>query len=485
MSKINNIRDKHRAGYSKAEIARELNIDEKTVRKYLKMDDFSPKIPEQKEHPSKLDPYKKKIQKWLSEDNQNWYKQRHTAKRIHERLSEDYPEYDCSYLLVQRYVKRIRENKTAERACQELVWYPGESQADFGEADCYCCEAKERKHFLTISFPFSNHSYSQMFNGETAECVCQGLQDIFQEIGGVPNLIVFDNATGVGRRIGTVVKETEMFQRFRAHYGFSVRFCNPYSGHEKGNVENKVGYTRRNRFVPIPEFNDIESFNRELLKDSQKKAEELHYKKKKPIKELFKEDQAALLPLPGIPFQVCRYVYKKADGYGKVQVEGNHFYSTCPEYSKKEILVGIRAHSIDIYNNKKDILVQHTRRFGKDRTDSSDHSTSLAVLSRNVGAWPNSGIREIFPDPLREYLDLQERDELKATLKTLNSLSTSYDLETAITAMEIAISQHGETPLCDAAVLAARIADVGLNALPSQGPDLKVYDNLIFDEAQR
>jgi transposase len=483
MSTINTIRDKRREGYSKAGIARELGIDEKTVRKYLEMEDFSPKLPEKEERPSKLDPYKEQIRRWLAEDKKNWYKQRHTAKRIHERLAEENAAYDCSYLLVQRYVKKIRERSASSRACQELIWHPGETQADFGEADCYCRGEKQRKHYLTLTFPHSNQGYSQMFHGETAECVCQGLQDMFEEMGGVPPLIIFDNATGVGRRIGPVIREAQLFQQFRAHYGFLVRFCNPDSGHEKGNVENMVGYIRRNWFVPVPDIDDIEGYNRELLKKSQEKAEEMHYKKGKPIGELFAEDRAALLPLPTRPFAVCRYVYKKANGYGKVQVEGNHHYSTRPEYGGREVLVGIRAHTIDIYTEEKDILVRHRREFGKERTDSTDYRTSLAVLMRNVGAWPNSGIRELVPDGVRKYLDNQEREPLKDAIRTLHELSTRYSLELAMEAMEMAVVQPGETPLSDAAVFAARMVDVGLEGPPSPGPDLQVYDRFLFEEA--
>lgn len=89
--------------------------------------------------------------------------------------------------------------------------------------------------------------------------------DIFNYIGGVPTLLVFDNATGVGHRIMGQIHETELFARFRAHYGFRIRFCNPYAGYEKGNVENKVGTTRRNLFVPIPTYHDIEAYNLTIL----------------------------------------------------------------------------------------------------------------------------------------------------------------------------------------------------------------------------
>lgn len=56
-------------------------------------------------------------------------------------------------------------------------------------------------------------------------------------------------------------------------------FCNPYAGYEKGNVENKVGTTRRNLFVPIPTYHDIEAYNRTLLDQHVKKLLNLIIKK--------------------------------------------------------------------------------------------------------------------------------------------------------------------------------------------------------------
>ena len=120
-------------------------------------------------------------------------------------------------------------------------------------------------------------------------------------------MLIFDNATGVGRRIGDVIHETELFSRFRAHYHFRVRFCNPYSGWEKGNVERKVDYNRANLFVPVPHFSDVIQYNHKLLLKHERKDSELHYKKQVPICELFEEDRKALLMPPPKPFNVCRY----------------------------------------------------------------------------------------------------------------------------------------------------------------------------------
>jgi transposase len=482
MDQINSIKDLAYEGYSVAKIAREVASDEKTVRKYLAQQDFSPQPPEKRVMPSKLDPYKSEIGRWLDGDKAVWYKQRHTAQRIHQRLSALHPEYNCSYLLVQRYVKSLRASEASRRANQELVWHPGEAQGDFGEADCLEAGAVMRKRYLTLSFPFSNDSFSQLFSGETAECVCQGLQDMFHYIGGVPPLIIFDNATGVGKRIGDAIHETELFGRFRAHYGFAIRFCNPYSGHEKGNVEAKVGYTRRNLFVPLPLYSNIEQFNRDLLERHTEKAKELHYKKQVPIEELFQMDRRALLPLPTAAFDVCRYQYLKADGYGKVRTDGNHWYSTCPEYGGTEVLVAVRAHTVDILSADKLVVVGHRRLFGRERTDSVDYRTSLAVLMKNTGAWKNSGIRELLGTDLRAVLDAQTREELQKTLRTMNALCDEYSFETAVRALEVALGSHSSNPLTTAAVIAARIVDGGLDALPEPGPDLREYDRLLERE---
>ena len=479
MPQINSIKDMARSGQSVAEIAQALAVDEKTVRKYLEQEDFSPCMPEECVRSSKLDAHKQLIDQWLEEDKEHWFKQRHTAKRIHDRLKAESPGYDCSYNIVQRYVKDRLRAQRALRASQELVWHPGESQCDFGEADFIERGVITRKKFLDLSFPNSNDSFCQVFGGEASECVSQGLKDIFAYIGGVPPLIVFDNATGVGRRVGDLIHEAKLFQRMRAHYGFSVRFCNPDSGHEKGNVENKVGYTRRNLFVPMPEYDDIEEYNRKLLVMHESKAAEQHYKKLQPIGQLFTADRAALMPLPRFPFDAVRYEYLKADGYGKVRVDGKHYYSTRPENAGQEVLVAIRAHTVDIIDRaSKQVLVQHARSYKAQRSDTCDHRTSLSTLVRNVGAWQNSGIRELVPQQLKKVMDEQPRDELRTTLQTMQRLTVTYDFETAVKALEEGL-RINRTAFCDMAVLAARISGYGLAMEPERGQDLHIYDELL------
>ncbi len=93
------------------------------------------------------------------------------------------------------------------------------------------------------------------------------MKRIFEYIVGVPQHIKFDNmSTAVAKVLECTERTlTEGVSRFMLHYRFQADFCNPASGNEKGNVENKVGYSRRNAFVPVPRINSFDEFNKQLL----------------------------------------------------------------------------------------------------------------------------------------------------------------------------------------------------------------------------
>ena len=195
------------------------------------------------------------------------------------------------------------------------VGVPAELQVDFGQADFWVRDVKTRLHDLVCDFPFSNVGLAQPFSGENAECVCQGLISVFEYIGGVPKRLIFDNATGVGRKICGIIRTSELFRAFAAHYGFNYAFCNPGAGHEKGAVENKVGALRRNLFVPVPKFDNIDLYNRRLLDACMEYSNKDHYIKGISERELFVEDEFALMPLPDVPFTAVSWQRIRTDKY--------------------------------------------------------------------------------------------------------------------------------------------------------------------------
>ena len=272
MTRINDIRKAYfDEGCTISAIAAKFGIDRKTARKYIEQDDFNeaPPVQTKGNRWPKLEPYMKRIDEWLEHDVKERSKQRHTAKRVHTRLEGTYPDFDCSYRTVASYVKEKKRDIYSDvRAALPLERKAGEAQVDFGSADFYengtLCSGK----YLTVSFPYSNAGYLQLFKGENRECLFEGLKAIFEHLGGVPTRLWFDNMSTVVKKVlkGGKRELCDAFLRFKEHHGFEAAFCNANAGHEKGNVENKVGYHRRNLLVPIPEFERLDRYNEELLR---------------------------------------------------------------------------------------------------------------------------------------------------------------------------------------------------------------------------
>ena len=211
-------------------------------------------------------------------------------------------------------MKEIRSKGPRDESVR-LGWDPGTMQVDFGQADFDYAfgGGRARMHYLPMSFPYSNHEVCEVFADEKDVCVCQGLKDCFEHIGGVPPVIVLDNATEAGRMAFGKVTESRLFSQFRARYRCESRYCNPYSGNEKGSVENKVGAMRRSLFVPVPQFDNVRRYNERLLDMSIGHSDKVHYRKGESQLALFEEDCFALSPLPDSRFSAVSYTEHKAD----------------------------------------------------------------------------------------------------------------------------------------------------------------------------
>jgi hypothetical protein len=174
---------------------------------------------------------------------------------------------------------------------------------------------------------------------------------------------------------------TEAFLRFKQHYGFEAVFCNSASGHEKGNVEAKVGYHRRNMLVPVPRFKRLEEFNRELLKKCDADMNREHYRKEGSIRELFEEDRKTLLSLPSNAYDVCSYEVVKTNTYAKFSLNGGrHIYSTAPKFANSRVLVKLTAHEVIVLDESHCEIVRHRRLYGSNKQESMNWLPYLTHL---------------------------------------------------------------------------------------------------------
>ena len=476
MSDVNSMRQTGRDGESVSPVARATGVSRDTVYKYLRKDDFSPEPPVAvPTRPSKLDPHEPLIDLWAEEDAANRGKQRHTARRIWQRLCEE-EGADVSEATVCRYVRSARESRRKGRdAFLDLVWAPGEAQADFGEADFYVRGARARPGCFVLSFPYSNVGLAQVFPGENAECACEGPGRAFEFVGGVPSRIVFDNAAGVGRRVGERAGTTELFGACAARYGFARSSRDPHSGNEKGNVENKVGAIRRALFVPVPQTWDMAAYNERLLGRCMALSDgKPHWSRGEAESQLFLEDRFAMSGLPARPFSCAGYARAKADGRGKAGVDGPHSCSTVPELAGQEPAIGLSATGVAVYDRAGALVCEHARSYGTAPTDDPDPSSQPGLLGARPGAWSNSQAGAAVSDGLREHMDSLDRTGLRAELRAMRDECARSGWAAAPRAAELAFASTGRLDEASVAVASAGLASDPVEY--DEKTDLSAYD---------
>ena len=245
-------------GVSIREAARTFGLHRDTVRKMLEYPvppgyrrQSAPKRP-------KLAPYTGVIDQILEKDHGVHRKQRHTAKRIFERLRDEYG-FGGGYTTVKDYVREHRR-RTREMFVP-LSHAPGHAQCDFGEAVVVIGGVEQKAHYLILDLPHSDGCFVKAYPDETTEAFLEGHVSALAFLGGVPQSILYDNTKlavarilGDGRR-----KRTRAFSELQSHYLFDDRFGRPGKGNDNGKVEGLVGYARRNFLVPVPSFGSYEA----------------------------------------------------------------------------------------------------------------------------------------------------------------------------------------------------------------------------------
>ena len=406
------------------EISRRTHLSFQTVRKYAYQEDWSEKaLPniEPKNYPV-LENFIPFVDKWLESDRLAKPKQRHTFRKIYDQL-RDKKGYKGSYSSVKRYARKkkylLKQNPAG---CLPLAQPKGHAQIDFGEFSYYTPDGVAHDAYtLTITFPYSNKGYIQVFPSQNQECLLTGMQRIFEHIGGVPPRVRADNmSTAVSKVLkGRKRILTDGYARFMLHYGFRTDFCNPAAGNEKGNVENKVGYGRRNALVPVPTIESFDTFNEQLWDWCGKDAQRLHYKHKVPIQELWEEERGVLLALPEHPYQVFRYEVLRVNKTGFVVIDTNN-YGLSPTLYGEKVQAKIFYDRIQFFHDH-DLVGEYRRSYGQ-AEDLMDWTQYVETLCKKPGAVEDTRFFQQMPQAWREHLARTTGTERKNALELLKEI---------------------------------------------------------------
>ncbi len=355
----------------------------------------------------KLEGFTEHIDAMLESDRSMIGKQRHTCKRVFDRLREEH-HYTGGLTIVHEYVRSKR--RRMQEVFVPLSHRPGHAQADFGEADALLGGKRVRVYYLCIDIPHSDACFVKAYLGEVAEAWCDGHVDAFTFFGGVPLSILYDNSKrlvaqilGDGRRV-----RATLFSELQSHYLFKDKFGRPAKGNDKGKVEGLVGFARRNFMVPMPVADDIDALNAKLMDKCTKRQQAVLRGQTLSIGERLKADQAVFMPLPAVPYDPCHKVPGRVSSMSLVRYRTND-YSVPTVHAYQDVLIKGYVDRVEIICGGARVAV-HARSY--EREDFiADPLHYLALIERKPRALDQAA-------PLDKWLLSEDVHRMRRLMET-------------------------------------------------------------------
>jgi len=390
----------YRQGLSRHEIARRTGLHRTTINKMLR---YSRPPGYRRQHPRsqpKLGSFLAIIDQILDNDRQAPVKQRHTAKRILERLRAEHG-FTGSYTIIKDYVRQKRLRM--KEVFFPLEQAPGTSQVDFGRATVVIGGRERTAYVFCMALPYSDAVFVKAYPTEALEAVQDGHNGAYAFFAGVPPECLYDNMSTAVKAVskGKMRALTDGFLALRR------RFCNVGRPNEKGVVERLVGYVRRNFLVPIPRLASWEALNAHLLAQCRRRLTQTAAGQTQTIGERLEEERGRFLPLPGVTFDACRVEERKVTSLSLVHFQGNS-YSVPVAYAYRSVTVKAYVDRLTICQ-RGEVIARHPRSYGNGEYV-FDPVHYLPLLQRKPGAldgarpftgWALPGCF----DTLRRYLE--------------------------------------------------------------------------------
>jgi transposase len=400
-------RDRDREGLSIRALAERHGVHRRAVRQAL----YSA-VPPAKRAPvsrpaPKLGAYRAVIDSWLLADRVAPRKQRHTAKRIHQRLVDEHGA-DVAEVTVRQYVRQRKRQLgwPVGDVFVPQVHAPGvEAEVDWGEAIVEFAGAPMKVHLFVMRASFSGAVFCQASLVETQQAFLELHVQAFEWFDGVFAQIRFDNLKSAVKKVlkGRRRVESDRFVALRSHYLFASQFTTPgiEGAHEKGGVEGEVGRFRRNHLVPVPCVANLEQLNAMLLAGCEHDLGRRIDGRPGTVGEAWAIERPLLVALPAEPFDACEAAAPRVDQKSLVTIRQNR-YSVPVALAGLKVSARVGAREITI-NHGGRVVARHERLHGRFGTSARldhylellarkpgglAHSVALAQ-ERGRGAWPD------------------------------------------------------------------------------------------------
>jgi transposase len=476
-------------GWSIRRIARELHVSPKTIRRSLDRSVSTEEPRYTRTAPifsPKMGPYGGVIDAWLEADLSAPKKQRHTARRIWERLREEYGAEVAESTVRAFVARRRREVAPKGDAFLHLVFPPAEAaQVDWGEACVVMAGVPTRIYLFCMRLCYSTAAFVMAFPNARRECFLEGHVRAFEFFGGVPRRIVYDNLSSAVKRIlhGRRRELNDRFLTLAAHYLFEPVFANPGAGWEKGLVEDLVGTFRRNVLVPVPTADSFAELNNRLWEEL------LGWRRKAPpnrgghtVGELWDEERRLFLPLPAAAYRASTSHSVRVSKFATVQYE-RVTYSVPAQYAGRTLRLEAFYDHLEVYDGGRLVARHELAKKGSTPVLVLDHY--LDVLIRKPAAVRHARVVVELGQVVTSYRDafLRARPEAHRDFVRILLLSRRYTLP----AVERAIAKAHTDRIYDAdrvaALLEAELGKAQDSSMPPvAGPKVEQTPPEAYDE---
>ena len=330
----------------------------------------------------KLDGFTEIIDGWLLEDQGRNRKQRHTAKKVLERLRDKHG-FTGGYTIIKDYMRE--HERRGREMFVPLSHAPGHAQADFGEALVVIGGVEQKAHFFAFDLPHSDACYIRAYPSARSEAWVDGHVHAFAFFGRVPLSVLYDNDKCLVARIlpdGTR-KRARLFNGFLSHYLIRDRYGRLGKGNDKGSVEGLVGYARRNFMVPVPSFPTWDAFNLWLEDQCRERQADILRGHTETIGQRLERDLEAMSKLPAAPFDACDQAAGQVSSQALVRYKTND-YSVPVAYGHREVWVRGYVDKV-VIGCGGEIIARHPRCY--DREDMIfDPVHYLPLLEKKINA---------------------------------------------------------------------------------------------------
>lgn len=440
-------------------IAREFDMSRKTVAKYVKQTSAPRYAMKRQRQMPVIGPVRNIIVEIIEADKNAPRKQRHSGKRIYERLVAEHG-FTGGESTVRQFVTSLRKSQSRPQIFVPLQFAPGSrAQVDFG--DVYACVGCKYSHLpwemraaacsadlvklqcFVMRLCFSRRVFAMSLPSANLVGFIAAHQLAFQHFGSRPQELVYDNLTLAVRKVlkGHSRELTRSFEQLAGYYGFGYHFCTPgkSGAHEKGGVESGIGFIRRNWFVPVPHVRDLEELNLYLVQRCNADMSRTVDNQPHTIGEAWEAERAHMVKLPANGIDACVVEPAAFDDYGMVRYDKN-FYSIPDTITTSKLLVKAYWDRLEITDGTS-LITKHARSYGcKERIFVPEHY--FQTLEQRPGAvgyaqpllktsWPSTYWR--FFDDLKTARGASVAGKEFVRLLRLNN---QYGLESTAAAVE-------------------------------------------------